>query len=78
MFLLLVHSVSVFRPPFFGNDTMGEQVSAPNAWHPMHPSNMGPSSNSGLHNLRPPSIPITGDMDMAWAMNAVSIDLVFP
>ncbi|KAI9118691.1 hypothetical protein K1719_010136 [Acacia pycnantha] len=58
------------RPPFIVNDPMGDQAFAPNAWRPMHPSNMGPSSNTGLHNLRPPLLPRSGDMDMALAMNA--------
>ncbi|KAI9072675.1 hypothetical protein K1719_045360 [Acacia pycnantha] len=66
------------RPPFIVNDPMGDQASAPNAWRPMHPSNMGPSSNTGLHNLRPPLLPRSGDMDMSLAMNAVSIALMFP
>ncbi|KAI9080618.1 hypothetical protein K1719_037424 [Acacia pycnantha] len=62
--------VPSFRPPFIVNDPMGDQASTPNAWRPMHPSNMGPSSNTGLHNLRPPLLPRSGDMDMALAMNA--------
>ncbi|XP_054820731.1 flowering time control protein FCA-like [Prosopis cineraria] len=57
-------------PPFSVNDPMGDQASAPNAWRPMHPSNMGPSSITGLHNMRPPLLPRSGDMDMALAMNA--------
>ncbi|XP_028753567.1 flowering time control protein FCA [Neltuma alba] len=57
-------------PPFIINDPLGDQASAPTAWRPMHPSNMGPSSNAGMHNLRPPLLPRSGDMDMTLAMNA--------
>lgn len=55
---------------------MRDQGPAPNAWRPMHPPNMGPSSNAGLHMTRPPLLPRSGDMDIALSMNAVSTDLM--
>lgn len=73
----MLHSVfNFYRIPSNLIDHMGERASALDAWRPMHPPNLGPSSNTGLHIMRPPLIPKSDDMDMALSMNAVSIDLI--
>ncbi|KAK7363454.1 hypothetical protein VNO77_05598 [Canavalia gladiata] len=56
------------RLPSNITDPVGERMPPPNAWHPMHPPNMGPSSNAGLHGMGPPLLPRSGDM--ALPMNA--------
>ncbi|KAE9609999.1 putative flowering time control protein FCA [Lupinus albus] len=44
---------------------MGDHVPHPNAWRPMHPPNMGPSSNADLHGMGPPWLPRSGDTVLA-------------
>ncbi|KAJ1403061.1 WW domain [Sesbania bispinosa] len=50
------------RLPSNISDPMGDRMPPPNAWRPMHPPNMGPSSNSGFHGMGPPLLPRSGDM----------------
>nr|KYP52615.1 Flowering time control protein FCA [Cajanus cajan] len=50
------------RHPSNITDPMGDRMPPPNAWRPMHPPNMGPSSNAGLHGMGPPLLPRSGDM----------------
>ncbi|KAK7388017.1 hypothetical protein VNO78_22818 [Psophocarpus tetragonolobus] len=45
-------------------DPMGDRMPPPNAWRPMHPPNMGPSSNAGLHGMGPLLLPRSGDMTL--------------
>ncbi|XP_019463263.1 PREDICTED: flowering time control protein FCA-like isoform X2 [Lupinus angustifolius] len=40
---------------------MGDHMPPLNAWRPMHPPNMGPSSNADLHGMGPPWLPRSGD-----------------
>ncbi|XP_061357024.1 flowering time control protein FCA isoform X2 [Gastrolobium bilobum] len=54
--------------PSHFSDPMGDRMLPPNAWRPMHPPNMGPSSNAGLHGMGPPLLPRSGDM--ALSINA--------
>lgn len=53
---------------------MGDRIPPPNAWRPMHLSNIGPSSNAGPHGMGPPLLPRSGGP--AMPMNAVSINLM--
>ncbi|RDX94087.1 Flowering time control protein FCA, partial [Mucuna pruriens] len=50
------------RLPSNVTDPMGDRMPPPNAWRPMHPPNMGPSSNAGLPGMGPPLLPRSGDM----------------
>jgi len=61
---------SFCRLPSNITDPMGDRMPPPNAWRPMHPPNMGPSTNAGLHGMGPPMLPRSGEM--ALPTNAVS------
>ncbi|KAK7264732.1 hypothetical protein RJT34_32342 [Clitoria ternatea] len=50
------------RLPSNITDPVGDRMPPPHAWRPMHPPNMGPPSNAGLHGLGPPLLPRSGDM----------------
>ncbi|TKY54264.1 Flowering time control protein FCA [Spatholobus suberectus] len=50
------------RLPSNVTDPMSDRMPPPNAWRPVHPLNMGPSSNAGLHGMGPPLLPRSGDM----------------
>lgn len=42
-------------------DPIGSGRIPPNAWHPMSPQNLGPSSNAGIHGFGNQSLPRSGD-----------------
>ncbi|KAF1887656.1 hypothetical protein Lal_00040710 [Lupinus albus] len=44
---------------------MGDRMPPPNAWRPMHPPNMGPSSNADNHGMEPQWFPRSGDTTLA-------------
>ncbi|RZC04375.1 flowering time control protein FCA-like isoform X2 [Glycine soja] len=50
------------RHPSNITDPMGDRMPPSNAWHPLHPPNMGPSSNAGFHGMGSPLLPRSGDM----------------
>ncbi|XP_027333490.1 flowering time control protein FCA isoform X2 [Abrus precatorius] len=50
------------RLPSNITDPIGDRMPPHNTWRPMHPPNMGPSSNAGLHGMGPPLLPRSGDM----------------
>ncbi|ESW26395.1 hypothetical protein PHAVU_003G116400 [Phaseolus vulgaris] len=50
------------RLPSNITDPMGDRMPPPNAWRPMHPPNMGPSTNAALHGMGPPMLPRSGEM----------------
>ncbi|KAL2338933.1 hypothetical protein Fmac_013379 [Flemingia macrophylla] len=52
------------RLPSNITDHMVDRMPPPNGWRPMHPPNMGPSSNAGLHGMGPPLLPRSGDMSL--------------
>ncbi|XP_057957322.1 flowering time control protein FCA isoform X3 [Malania oleifera] len=51
------------RPSPNLGDPMGGRM-PPNAWHPMSPENMGPSSNSSIHGFGSQLLPRSGDVAM--------------
>jgi len=66
---------------------MGDRMPSPNAWRPMHPQNMGLSTNASLrgmglstnaslHGMGPPMLPRSGEM--ALPTNAGSDFVVSP
>lgn len=61
---------SFCRLPSNVTDPMGDRMPLPNAWRPMQPPNMGPSTNAGVHGMGPPMLPRSGEM--ALPTNAVS------
>lgn len=54
---------SGLRPPPNLGDPMGDHI-PPNAWLPMSPQNMGPSSNAGVHGFGNQLPPRSGDLAM--------------
>ncbi|XP_014509363.1 flowering time control protein FCA isoform X1 [Vigna radiata var. radiata] len=50
------------RLPSNVTDPMGDRMPLPNAWRPMQPPNMGPSTNAGVHGMGPPMLPRSGEM----------------
>ncbi|XP_019075531.1 flowering time control protein FCA isoform X2 [Vitis vinifera] len=49
------------RPTMNQGDPIGSGRIPPNAWRPMSPQNLGPSSNAGIHGFGNQSLPRSGD-----------------
>jgi len=73
---MISSATPICRHPSNITDPMGDRMPPSNAWHPLHPPNMGPSSNAGFHGMGSPLLPRSGDM--ALPTDAVSINLVHP